>query len=99
LKDKGRHLRKLLSLWRKKDGASAVEYALMVGLITLAIAVAVNAVGKNLSGSFTTASQAFESKAGAGTAAGTGAGTAAGKAGKSGKAGQAGQAVKSLKTL
>jgi Flp pilus assembly pilin Flp len=68
-------LRKLLSLWRKKDGASAVEYALMIGLIALAISVAVNTVGKNLSNTFTNGAQAFETQAGAGTAAGTGAGT------------------------
>jgi Flp pilus assembly pilin Flp len=77
LKDKGRHLRKMLSLCRKKDGVSAVEYALMVGLITLAIAVAVNSVGKNLSSNFTTAAQAVETQ--------TGTGTGAGEAGKGGK--------------
>jgi Flp pilus assembly pilin Flp len=70
----------MLSLWRKKDGASAVEYALMVGLITLAIAVAVNAVGKNLSSHFTIAAQALETQ--------TGTGTGAGEAGKGGKGGK-----------
>ncbi len=76
-------MRKLLSLWRKKDGASAVEYALMVGLISLAIAVAVNSVGKNLSSSLTTAAQAFKTQAGTGTGTGTG----TGKGGKGGTAG------------
>jgi Flp pilus assembly pilin Flp len=70
----------MLSLLRKKDGASVVEYALMVGLITLAIAVAVNSVGKNLSSKFTNAAQTFETQ--------TGTGTGSGEAGKGGKAGK-----------
>ena len=67
-------MRKLLTFWRKKDGASAVEYALMVGLITLAISVAVNSLGKNLSGTFTKAAQALATKAGTEPGPGVGAG-------------------------
>jgi Flp pilus assembly pilin Flp len=92
LQVKGRHLKKLLSLWRKKDGASAVEYALMIGLITLAISVAVNSVGKNLSNTFTNVAQAFGTQAGAGTGTGTGTGTGVGIG--AGKAVKGGIAVK-----
>ena len=53
----------------------------MIGLITLAIAVAVNFVGKNLSRNFASVAQAFDPQPGAGTGAGTG----GGKAGTGGK--------------
>jgi Flp pilus assembly pilin Flp len=100
LNDRGGHLRKLRSLWRKKEGASAVEYALLIGCITLAISVGVNAVGKNLSKKFTNVAQALETPGSAGTGSGIGAGTGTGTGtghgigpttgGKSGKAGKAG---------
>ena len=38
---------------RKDEGATAVEYGLMVALIAVAIIVAVAALGTNLSGLFT----------------------------------------------
>ncbi|WP_205739729.1 Flp family type IVb pilin [Georgenia sp. SYP-B2076] len=38
---------------RKERGATAVEYGLMVGLIAVAIIVAVTALGTRLSGLFT----------------------------------------------
>jgi Flp pilus assembly pilin Flp len=84
-------LRKLLSLWQRKDGASAVEYALLVGLITLAIAVSVNAMGKSLSGTFSTVAKAFNAQTGKGNTGGAsaGTGTAAGKAGKTAQPGKA----------
>ena len=37
----------------KQEGASAVEYALMVGLIAVVIIVAVTALGNKLSSTFT----------------------------------------------
>ncbi len=44
----------LKKLWRDEEGASAVEYGLMVALIAVVIIVAVTALGTNLSGKFQT---------------------------------------------
>lgn len=84
-------MRKLLSFWQRKDGASAVEYALLVGVVTLAIAVSVNAMGKSLSGTFSTVAKAFDAQTGKGNTGGAsvGAGTAGGKAGKTPQPGKA----------
>ena len=38
--------------WREEDGATAVEYALMVALIAVVIIVAVRAVGTSVSAKF-----------------------------------------------
>ena len=46
---------KLQSKLRKEDGATAVEYGLMVALIAIVIIVAVAALGKNLSNLFSVA--------------------------------------------
>jgi pilus assembly protein Flp/PilA len=45
---------KLQALWATRDeGATAVEYGLMVALIAVVIVVAVTALGSKLSGLFT----------------------------------------------
>ena len=46
-----KHLKTLI---RDEEGASAVEYGLLVALIAAVIIVAVNAIGTNLSGQFST---------------------------------------------
>jgi pilus assembly protein Flp/PilA len=48
-----KHLKTLI---RDEEGASAVEYGLMVALIAAVIIVAVTAIGTNMSGKFTTVS-------------------------------------------
>lgn len=40
----------LKSLWKDEDGASAVEYGLIAGLIAVAIVTAAGVVGTNLNG-------------------------------------------------
>ena len=47
-------LRKIVAFINDEEGASAVEYGLLVGLIAVAIIVAVTALGTKLSGLFTT---------------------------------------------
>ncbi len=44
----------LKTLMRDEEGASAVEYGLMVALIAAVIIVAVTAIGPKMSGEFTT---------------------------------------------
>ena len=46
-------LRKIVAFINDEEGASAVEYGLLVGLIAVAIIVAVTALGTKLSGLFT----------------------------------------------
>jgi len=41
------------SFCREEEGASAIEYALLVGLIAVAIVAAVTALGTKVSGTFT----------------------------------------------
>lgn len=48
-------LLKVQDMLRKEDGATAVEYGLMVALIAIVIIVAVAALGQNLSNLFSTA--------------------------------------------
>ncbi len=43
----------LRRLWRDEEGATAVEYGLMVALIAVVIIVAVTTLGSNLSTTFT----------------------------------------------
>jgi pilus assembly protein Flp/PilA len=45
---------KLIQLWKDEEGATAVEYGIMVALIAVVIIAAVTTVGGNLSGMFTT---------------------------------------------
>ena len=44
---------------RKDEGASAVEYALLVGLIAIVIIVAVTALGNKLSSNFSSAASSI----------------------------------------
>jgi pilus assembly protein Flp/PilA len=46
-------LEHIKTLIRDEEGASAVEYGLLVALIAAVIIVAVTAIGTNLSGKFT----------------------------------------------
>ncbi len=46
---------KLQARLRSEDGATAVEYGLMVALIAIVIIIAVAALGQNLSNVFSTA--------------------------------------------
>jgi len=46
-------LTKIKNFVREEEGASAVEYGLLVALIAVAIITAVTALGTNLSGLFT----------------------------------------------
>lgn len=61
-------MREILLFWQKKDGASAIEYGLMVGLIALAISISVNQMGIKLSGVFPTVAQAIAGPTGNGNA-------------------------------
>ena len=44
----------LMNMWRDEDGATAVEYGLMVALIAVVIIAAVTLLGTNLSEKFDT---------------------------------------------
>jgi len=48
-------MNQLMKFLRDEEGASAVEYGLIVGLIAIAIIVAATALGDGLDGLFTTA--------------------------------------------
>jgi pilus assembly protein Flp/PilA len=48
-------------LFREEEGASAVEYGLLVALIAVVIIGAVTALGTSISGKFTAASSAIGS--------------------------------------
>ena len=47
----------LMNMWRDEDGATAVEYGLMVALIAVVIIAAVTLLGTNLSEKFDTVAQ------------------------------------------
>ncbi len=47
------------SFWKCEEGATAVEYGLMVALIAVAIIVTVTALGQGLNGLFTTVETAI----------------------------------------
>ena len=53
-------LQHLNTFIRDEEGASAVEYGLLVALIAAVIIVAVTAIGTNLSGKFTTVGTAIK---------------------------------------
>ena len=53
-------------IWRAEEGATAVEYALMVALIAVVIIVAVRSLGTSVSDKFNTVATAIDA-AGAGT--------------------------------
>ncbi|MCL4500919.1 MAG: Flp family type IVb pilin [Deltaproteobacteria bacterium] len=44
---------KLMNLWADDEGASAVEYGLLVAGIAVAVMAAIYAIGTSLSGKFT----------------------------------------------
>jgi pilus assembly protein Flp/PilA len=52
-------MKKLMSFIRDEEGATAVEYGLMVALIAGAIILTVTALGTSLNGIFTTVSTAI----------------------------------------
>lgn len=47
------YLQKTMAFLRDEEGASAIEYALLVGLIAVAIVAAVTALGTKVAGTFT----------------------------------------------
>ncbi len=49
------YLRNIVSFLRDEEGASAIEYALLVALIALAITVGATALGTQINTMFTTA--------------------------------------------
>lgn len=46
-------MKKLISFFKDEEGATAVEYGLMVALIAVVIIAAVTTLGKNINGVFT----------------------------------------------
>jgi pilus assembly protein Flp/PilA len=46
-------MKKLIAFFKDEEGATAVEYAIMVGLIAAVIIVAVTAIGTNANQTFT----------------------------------------------
>lgn len=49
-------MKKFISFFQDEEGASAIEYALLVGLIAVAIVAAVTALGTKVAGTFTSIS-------------------------------------------
>jgi pilus assembly protein Flp/PilA len=47
------YFQKTMTFLRDEEGASAIEYALLVGLIAVAIVAAVTALGTKVAGTFT----------------------------------------------
>jgi len=47
------YFQKTMAFIRDEEGASAIEYALLVGLIAVAIVAAVTALGTKVAGTFT----------------------------------------------
>lgn len=56
-------LKSLLRLWNKKDGASAVEYGLLIAFIALGITFGAQSLGQALAATFSSANQAVASQA------------------------------------
>ncbi|MDY0164708.1 Flp family type IVb pilin [Desulfobotulus sp.] len=65
-------MKKLINLFKEEDGATAVEYGIMVALIAVAIIAAVSLLGKNLNDKFQEAANAIEGAGGTGGTGGTG---------------------------
>lgn len=65
----------LKQFWQEDDGATAIEYGLIAGLVSVVIIVAITALGGNLSAIFQTISDKMST---ANTTAGTGAPAKAG---------------------
>jgi|WetSurMetagenome_2_1015567.scaffolds.fasta_scaffold471499_1 pilus assembly protein Flp/PilA len=55
------YLKKIVTFLRDEEGASAIEYALLVALIALAITAAATALGTNIAGLFNNASSKLSS--------------------------------------
>ena len=66
----------LLKFWRDEDGATAIEYGLIAGLIAVVIIGSLTLIGKNMDSSFEKIGTAISGSGG--TGAGTGAGTGTG---------------------
>jgi Flp pilus assembly pilin Flp len=75
-------VRRLLSFWRKKDGASAIEYGLLISMIALVAMVSLSANGVSLSNVFSKVSQAISADSGS-SADNSGSGTSSGNTGSS----------------
>ena len=56
----------LQQFWNDEDGATAIEYGLIAGLIAVAIIATLTAVGTDLKGMFEKVSNAINPKAGGG---------------------------------
>ncbi len=54
-------MNRIARFWREEDGATAVEYSLMVALIAVVIIVAVRAVGTSVSQKFDEVATAIDS--------------------------------------
>jgi pilus assembly protein Flp/PilA len=52
-------LQKLAMLWKDEEGATAVEYGLIVALIAAVIVTVVGTLGGQINDAFTTVSEAF----------------------------------------
>ena len=59
-------LQKLIGFFKEEDGATAVEYALMVALIAAVIIIAVTAIGNNASTTFDNVATSIEGTGGGG---------------------------------
>jgi pilus assembly protein Flp/PilA len=57
---------KIMAFLREDDGASAVEYAVLVGLIAVAIAASVTNLGKKVAGTFTSIADSLPGAGGGG---------------------------------
>jgi pilus assembly protein Flp/PilA len=60
------YLRKFVAFINDEEGASAIEYGLLVGLIALAIVAGATALGGSISGMFDRAAAALDAAAPAG---------------------------------
>ena len=59
-------MNRIARFWREEDGATAVEYSLMVALIAVVIIVAVRALGTSVSVKFEEVATAIDSAGPAG---------------------------------
>jgi pilus assembly protein Flp/PilA len=57
------YLRKIMAFINDEEGASAIEYGLLVGLIALAIAVGAGALGTSINGMFSSAASKLDTAA------------------------------------
>jgi len=58
---KGMNMKKLINFFKDEEGATAVEYGLMVALIAAVIIAAVTALGTNVSSKFQSVAGAIAS--------------------------------------